>query len=598
MDSVGNYWNFENKYIRTAYRINALNCKGLHFEYLVDYSLEYNYDWLYFELSHHGMNYDPIPSMSCTGHSGGIETRRVWANDLGIDGFYLGFRLVADSNTNFDGVYIDEIAVTGVPWHYDGSEYNYKSGTSMAAPVVSGIAGLIWSRNPSLSHLEVKDIIMNSVDQLTGLRNKVMSGGRVNAHRALLVAGGSETTLYFPHIASNNTWETEICVINKTNEGLSGALKSFDADGNKLGEKNLSLNGKGRRAIVVGDEFSSAKNIRYITLSADAPDICGYTKFYHGGLYRVAVPAVKDINSGDIYIPHIASDDKWWTGLALVNTTNSTKHLNITFNNGLAKSISLPPGAHRGFSIKSLFGNIPQVAVESAVITGGEGVIGLELFAGGKVLSGVPLMDGSANTLFFPHVASDKKWWTGVAAYNPNQGGAKLSITPYTQAGGALNMISVDVPAGGKYLGNAKSLSLPAKTAWFKIDASKPLNGFELFGTRNGNSLAGYSTVNINCREGVFPKLDHNGWTGIAFVNTSSGNAEIDLKMYDDDGFVISEKPIALDGYEKMVGNPEDIFSGPITAGTYLGFVSDKDVVGFQLNGSADGMMLDGLPGM
>jgi subtilisin family serine protease len=598
IDSVGNYWNFEDKFIRTVHRINTWNCRGLHIQYKVDYSLEYDRDYLYFEFSPDGVNYYKINPLSCTGISSGIELRKDWADDIGIDGFYLGFRLFANSKTNFDGVYIDDIVVTGVPWEYDGSEYSFKKGTSMAAPVVSGIAGLIWSHNPSLSHIEVKDIIMNSVDQIAGLRNKVMSGGRVNAHRALLMAGGSETTLYFPHIASNNAWETEVCVINKSNEGLSGALKSFDADGNKLGEKNLSLNGRGRRAIVVGDEFSSAKNIRYITLSADVPDICGYTKFYHEGLYRVAVPAVKDVNRGDIYIPHIASDDKWWTGLALVNTTNSAKNLEITFNNNSTRGISLPPGAHRGFSIKSLFGNIPQVAIESAVITGGEGVIGLELFAGGKVLTGVPLIDDSTNTLFFPHVASDKKWWTGIAAYNSNQAGATLSVTPYTQAGAALDMISVDIPAGGKYLGNAKTLNLPSKTAWFKVNSSKPLNGFELFGTRNGNSLAGYSAVDIKIREGVFPKLDHVGWTGIAFVNTSNGSADIALRMYDDDGFVISEKSIDLDGYEKMVGNPEDIFSGPITAGTYLGFVSDKDVVGFQLNGSKDGMMLDGLPGM
>ncbi len=31
---------------------------------------------------------------------------------------------------------------------------------------------------------------------------------------------------------------------------------------------------------------------------------------------------------------------------------------------------------------------------------------------------------------------------------------------------------------------------------------------------------------------------------------------------------------------------------------TYIRFASDREVVGFQINGSPDGMMLDGLPGM
>jgi hypothetical protein len=120
----------------------------------------------------------------------------------------------------------------------------------------------------------------------------------------------------------------------------------------------------------------------------------------------------------------------------------------------------------------------------------------------------------------------------------------------------------------------------------------------ELFGTSNGRQLAGYSAVNISRKKGLFPKIGHEGWTGIAFVNTSDTRANIELSIYDDNGFKVSEKSISLAGHEKMVNNPENIFGGPITEATYMKFSSDSDVVGFQLNGSNDGMMLDGLPGM
>jgi hypothetical protein len=121
----------------------------------------------------------------------------------------------------------------------------------------------------------------------------------------------------------------------------------------------------------------------------------------------------------------------------------------------------------------------------------------------------------------------------------------------------------------------------------------------ELFGTGNGNLLAGYSVVNINGTEGVFAKLEDAGWTGIAFVNTSNASAQISLSLYDDEGFEVSPKrTITLGGNAKLVDNPEDIFGGSISAGTYIKFSSDQEVVGFQLNGSRDGMMLDALPGM
>jgi subtilisin family serine protease len=47
----------------------------------------------------------------------------------------------------------------------DGN-YEFASGTSMASPVVSGVAALIRSRYPALSAVQVKDIIINSVRKL------------------------------------------------------------------------------------------------------------------------------------------------------------------------------------------------------------------------------------------------------------------------------------------------------------------------------------------------------------------------------------------------------------------------------------------------
>lgn len=41
----------------------------------------------------------------------------------------------------------------------NGLIYGYSKGTSMAAPMVSGAAALVWSLDPSLSAAEVKAIL-------------------------------------------------------------------------------------------------------------------------------------------------------------------------------------------------------------------------------------------------------------------------------------------------------------------------------------------------------------------------------------------------------------------------------------------------------
>jgi thermitase len=68
-------------------------------------------------------------------------------------------------------------------WLGDGFEEH--SGTSMATPVVSGVAALVLAGEPGLSVKDLRQRLMDSVDQLDTLRGKVVSGGRVNAARAV-----------------------------------------------------------------------------------------------------------------------------------------------------------------------------------------------------------------------------------------------------------------------------------------------------------------------------------------------------------------------------------------------------------------------------
>jgi subtilisin family serine protease len=64
--------------------------------------------------------------------------------------------------------------------------YGYKSGTSMATPHVSGLAALIWSFAPSLSHIQIRNIIQDTADDLgTAGWDQYFGHGRINAWNAL-----------------------------------------------------------------------------------------------------------------------------------------------------------------------------------------------------------------------------------------------------------------------------------------------------------------------------------------------------------------------------------------------------------------------------
>ena len=82
------------------------------------------------------------------------------------------------------------------------SSYGYLSGTSMASPHVAGLAALIWSVNPSLTNVQVAQIIETSAAHVTGTGatpvtydstgwNQYYGYGRIDAYAALQAAQAS-----------------------------------------------------------------------------------------------------------------------------------------------------------------------------------------------------------------------------------------------------------------------------------------------------------------------------------------------------------------------------------------------------------------------
>jgi hypothetical protein len=137
---------------------------------------------------------------------------------------------------------------------------------------------------------------------------------------------------------------------------------------------------------------------------------------------------------------------------------------------------------------------------------------------------------------------------------------------------------------------------LPTGTDWIKIEAGSGITGFELFGT--GKQLGGYTGVGISATDGVFPKIDHLGWTGIAFVNPNAGSIDVTLVARRDDGTAVTTIVKTLIAGKKIVDPVADLFPSCeiLDQATFVTYSATGEIVGFQLNGSADNSMLDALP--
>jgi len=65
------------------------------------------------------------------------------------------------------------------------NKYRTASGTSMACPHVAGAAALVWSYHPKWTYKKVKEVLLSSVDELPSLKDKTVTGGRLNVFKAI-----------------------------------------------------------------------------------------------------------------------------------------------------------------------------------------------------------------------------------------------------------------------------------------------------------------------------------------------------------------------------------------------------------------------------
>ena len=78
----------------------------------------------------------------------------------------------------------------------------------MAAPFVTGVAALMLSLEPHLTTAQLKARIMQSVDQIPALTNLCISGGRLNAKKAIDAHG--HDSLYTCNYSSNGVWSGHV----------------------------------------------------------------------------------------------------------------------------------------------------------------------------------------------------------------------------------------------------------------------------------------------------------------------------------------------------------------------------------------------------
>ncbi len=149
----------------------------------------FNTDYVKLEIARDGGFWEELDHIEGSIRSNYVNYRRYDLYPYRGEWVKFRFRLVTDFSLNYLGVYVGDFRVTKVTlFDYTGREYGFNSGTSFAAPVVAGIAALVWTHNPRLKAKDVSWILwLSALEQapIPELEGKILIERIVNAKLAL-----------------------------------------------------------------------------------------------------------------------------------------------------------------------------------------------------------------------------------------------------------------------------------------------------------------------------------------------------------------------------------------------------------------------------
>lgn len=327
-----------------------------------------------------------------------------------------------------------------------------------------------------------------------------------------------------------------------------------------------------------------------------------------GPLLETILSSTKKAHPSSEYtyaFPHFVNDNKWSTGITILNHNSQKANLNLKAYNIYSDIIAekdyiLNPHA----SLTDKVENILDVeGTGDIIINSDKPLTGQETFTplyGSYYgnMSSLLLNAENDTIIYFPHIASSDKWWTGLAFCNPNSLDALVRLTMIDDLGNEVGYNEVKVPPYSQapaqlardLFSDGSSLNT---TGFVKAESDLPINGLEIFmGYPKG--MAGLNAVlHKELSNTLYIPHFASGnywWTGLGICNPNNEEAIVDFKAYSPEGNLNSEVQEIINPNAQMTPRVVRKLFPDLSVGEgWIKAVSNQPIAGLEVFGTPDG---------
>ncbi len=252
------------------------------------------------------------------------------------------------------------------------------------------------------------------------------------------------------------------------------------------------------------------QNAASLQVRAGSGEECliGYIMFYNpsqGSEGRALISLRGGPGGENLVIPHVASNKNWWTGIAVMNTTDIATNLRVSAYGEDGESIDetafpLPGYGNLVKCARDLFPLIlpDDIAAIRMKADAGANLSGLIVFdrPGQRQLAGMPVHPAEEGVLYLPGVAQSTDWWTGFGVMNAGENQDEIVITAFDGSDEPVSEIIYPVRSNQRIALTVEDVlgaALSENIAYLKFESRnhQPLSGLYLIGSSDNCRLMG-----------------------------------------------------------------------------------------------------------